>query len=306
MKYKYFVTVLCAGLVAVMFLVTSSLQAANLNSALNHLPADDEWSIMAHAAEGSKVGHSYLRSRLDSNTPTDYEKRILAITAIGENPRTFGQENFIAKLESFFDGSQIGDPSLLNDDIFGLLALRSAGIDNQMTDKLYDYIRSNQNSDGGWGFATTVGSDTNTTAMAIAALKTVGSEPNSAIAYLKKAQQPNGGFGYTPQTASDGASTAWVISGFIAARQPVPANAKAYLESLQLSSGMFKWHSNDSSGSRLVTSYAVIALSNNTLPIRILNSTPAPSPSPTPAPVPSPTPVLANNAECVGIQAPSP
>src|SRR5258708_12522429 len=124
---------------------------------------------MARAGIGQNSGQTILRSPISNGSDTDYEKRILAITALDENPRTFGSENFVEKLESFFDGNQIGDSSLLNDDIFGVLALTSAGISNNTVSKSRQFILSHQNSDGGWGFATTVGSDSNTTALPVAA-----------------------------------------------------------------------------------------------------------------------------------------
>src|SRR5258708_10789386 len=143
---------------------------------------------MARAGIGQNSGQTILRSPISNGSDTDYEKRILAITALDENPRTFGSENFVEKLESFFDGNQIGDSSLLNDDIFGVLALTSAGISNNTVSKSRQFILSHQNSDGGWGVATSVGSDSNTTAMAVAAPFKNERGPHSGFYYITKAQ----------------------------------------------------------------------------------------------------------------------
>jgi len=300
-------------LVAVGILITvTHVGAANLPQATGTLPGAEEWSIMARAAIGQGVDQGYLRSALGGGSATDYEKRILAITAIGQDPRTFGSENFVASLLTRFDGSQMGDASLLNDDIFGLLALRSAGESGSTVDRLRAHILANQNGDGGWSFSVGGSSDTNTTAMAVAALRTTGSAPASAISYMQGAQGAGGGYGYTPGQAPDGASTSWVIMGLRANGSPIPGAAVGFLDQLQTSSGSFRWRPGDANGSSLVTAYAVMALDGETLPIRTVSGTPTPSPTPTPSRAPSPTPTpnptpspLVNNAQCVSISAPS-
>jgi hypothetical protein len=288
MTQKRILFTITLGLVTAILSFSNLVSAANLNQAAGTLPSDEEWSIMAKASIGQKVGHDYLRGKINGGSATDYEKRILAITAIGENPRTFGEENFVAKLESFFDGNQIGDASLLNDDIFGILALSSTGSLGNITSQSRNYILSHQNSDGGWGFAASVGSDSNTTAMAIAALEQTGSIPESAFQYLSSTQDSSGGYGFVPGTDADGASTAWVIAGLNTARRNVPANATQFMDSLQTSNGSFKWKPSDNSGSTLVTAYAVIALSGRGIPVNKV-SPPIQPPQP---PITPPTPAV--------------
>ncbi len=273
-RKKIFIPIVLGVMIAA--LATSNLveAAADLNQAVTTLPSDEEWSIMARAAVNQISGQTYLRSPISDGSATDYEKRILAITAIGENPRTFGSEDFISKLQNFFDGNQIGDPSLLNDDIFGILALTSSSISDTTVSKSRQFILSHQNSDGGWGYATNVGSDSNTTAMAVAALTKTGSAPSSAFDYLARTQDSSGGFGFIPGQKADGASTAWVITGFNSSGRTAPASAVTFLETLQTANGSFKWKPTDSSGSGLVTAYAVIALSGKGLPINITSATP--------------------------------
>lgn len=308
MKNKILVSVVAAALIAGA-LATQLVSAANLNQAASTLPENDEWSIMAHAAINQNINIGYLRGALSGGSSTDYEKRILAITSVNQNPRTFGNENFVATLLARFDGKQIGDANLNNDDIFGLLALKSAGESGEVLNILRDNILANQNSDGGWSFARGGSSDSNTTAMAISALRTVGSAPSSAVNYLRSTQDENGGFGFTTNESSDGASTAWVILGLRAANASVPSNALSFMDSLQLSNGAFRWKPGDANGSSLVTAYAVLALSGKTLPIRIVSNTPTPTPAPppsqtpttqpapatpnpTPAPIPVPAPIV--------------
>src|SRR3989344_456319 len=285
---KIFIPIV-SGLVLAILVTTNLVSAANLSQAISTLPSDEEWSIMARAVVGQNSGATYLRSPISDGVATDYEKRILAITAIGENPSTFGSENFVAKLEGFFDGNQIGDAQLLNDDIFGVLALASAGISDNAVSKSRQFILSHQNSDGGWGYATGIGSDSNMTAMAIAALSHTGSVPSNAFNYLSSTQHSSGGYGFIPGQTPDGASTAWVVMGLNSANRTVPSNAIQFLDSLQTSNGSFKWKPTDATGSGLVTAYAVIALSGHGIPVKITtNPTPPPPPIPTPSPAPHP------------------
>ncbi|MBX4187863.1 MAG: DUF4430 domain-containing protein [Candidatus Doudnabacteria bacterium] len=303
---KIFIVLTILGAV----ITVTQIRAANLAGAVSTLPQNEEWSLMARSAIGQNTGQTFLRSRITDGSALDYEKRILAITAQGQNPRSWGEENFVEKLLSKYNGSQMGDTSLLNDDIFGLLALNSVGESGDVINKIRSHVLANQNSDGGWSFFIGGGSDSNTTAMTVAALETTGSAPGSAINYLKSTQNNDGGYGFTPNIDSDGASTAWVIIGLHSA-SAVSDNAVSYLESLQLSNGTFKWKSSDSNGSTLVTAYAVIALSGKTLPIGRVSATVPPNPTPTPSPAPNPAPpaspdpapVFVNNSQCFGISA---
>ncbi len=277
MSYKKIILPVFSALAVAIFVTSQLVSAASLDQALSTLPQDEEWSLMAYASLGQNVGGSFLRQPINSTTATDYEKRILAITAHRQNPANYSSENFVSKLQSMFDGNQIGSPSLLNDDIFGILALYSADINDNTVSKSRGFLLANQNSDGGWGYAPGLGSDSNTTAMAVAALAATGSVPNSATDYLYRSQASTGGFAFIPGQAADGASTAWVISGLISARKSVPAEAKSFLESLQTSNGSFKWRPTDNSGSSLVTAYAVVALSGHGLPINSISPPPPPT-----------------------------
>ncbi len=302
-----------AVVVGVLFGVPIS-RAANLTGAASTLPKNEEWSLMAYSSVGQNVGQDFLKTKIVDGSATDYEKRILAITSQGQNPRTFGQENFVEKLLNKFDGNQIGSSSLINDDIFALLALKSAGENSDVMRVIRNFVLANQNSDGGWSFNKGGSSDSNTTAMALAAInQSGGTIPTSGLNYLKAAQKSDGGFGYTKDATSDGASTAWAILGLRSSGQGVPNNALSFLESLQVGNGGFKWRAADANTSSLVTSYAVIALSGKNFPIRIVtvsqpspSPSPTPVPSPTPAPTPSPTPspLTYNNSQCVNITAP--
>ncbi|MBI5134641.1 DUF4430 domain-containing protein [Candidatus Uhrbacteria bacterium] len=251
--------------------------------------ADNPWSTMALSVLGAgSIPTDHLTS-IQGTKAIDYEGPILAITALGKDPRTFGATDYVAKLKSFHTENQIGDPATLNDDIFGLLALVSAG--EPMTDEALSdaktFILAHQQPNGGWGFSTGGGTDSNSTASAIVALIAGGTNKTNAVlqnalSYLKTAQNADGGFTYDPQsqygTASDASSTAWVLWALNAAginatdwtkdgESPVD-----YLESTQTPQGYFAYQSGtpEDSFSAATTAYAVIALQGKTLPLAIL------------------------------------
>jgi len=228
----------------------------------------EEWGTQALAATNSLSGVNldFLKSD-PGNTPTNIEKRILAIAASGQNPEMFSQVDLIDKLVSKFDGTEIdGSAGLLNDDIFGLLAFAAADKHADIQNKLADFLKKNQNPDGGWGFGKGVVSDSNDTAMAAMALIASGSNGDvnliKAFDYLSVAKTSTGYSydavsGYGP----DPSSTSWVISALRAAGRNVPAEAVTYLENEQQANGSF--------GQFLpATAYAVIALSGRYYPVK--------------------------------------
>jgi hypothetical protein len=260
------------------------------------------WSIMALAAAGSPASTSSVASALAASASTStaigLEAPILAMTAMGEDPRQAADgENWVSDLGNFYDGTQIGDTSTLNDDIFGLLALTSAGVSS--TDPVVSgtraFLLNNQNaSDGGWAYNTGGTSDTNTTAAAIMALLASGSQASDtamvhAAAYLKSAQNTDGGFTYDPTsqwgTSTDASSDSWIISAITALAEsptssawstPSSTNAVDSLLSMQeASSGLFQYQpgSGQDSFSPITTSYALLALLGKFLPVGIIAPT---------------------------------
>ena len=92
----------------------------------------------------------YLKT-LSGTTAIEYEAPILAITAQNLDPRTFGSTDYVAALEKFDNGGQIGDPTTINDDIFGILALMSAGepATNTVVADAKKFVLANQQANGG-------------------------------------------------------------------------------------------------------------------------------------------------------------
>ncbi|MEA2098406.1 MAG: hypothetical protein U9P70_05035 [Patescibacteria group bacterium] len=160
-------------IIALLFPTFLSLEASatyNANTAQDYLitKSDNPWSTMALSVlDSSSIPTEHLVS-VSGTSAIDYAAPILAITAIGQNPRVFPSTDYIAAFKSYYTENQIGDSTLLNDDCFGILALVSAGesLDDIVIVDSKNFIFNNQNSDGGWGYSTTASSDTNMTATA--------------------------------------------------------------------------------------------------------------------------------------------
>jgi len=241
------------------------------------------WAVMAIAAAGQNPndwvsgGNSvvtYLRNSaalLDPNKATDWERSLLAIVAAGENPRTFGGIDYVSKVTGFCNGTQIGDVTLLNDDVWGILALSSIGEGQQLIPNVKNFIVSKQNTDGGWSWAVGGASDADNTAATISALIAANESPSSqvitkAVAYLKTQQQTNGGF--ISEGTTNSAVDSWVIGAINAVGQSPIAqdwqksgvSAVSHLLSLQSADGSFKWTPSQPTNPVWMTAYAVPAL----------------------------------------------
>jgi len=258
------------------------------------LQPSDPWITMALIAAGKTDSDLNYLKTLSASSATDYEKIILAITAAGQNPRTFGDIDFVSQLRGFYQNNQIGSPNYLNDDFWGILALVSAGEDSngQIIQGSKNFILANQNSDGGFPFGVGWGSDIDDTAAAVMALLEVGVKTDDsviakAVDYLKTNQNNDGGFPYDPVspwgTASNASSDAWVISAINKLGEDPDGSSWSkngaspvdHLLSLQAGGGYFEWQegTGEDSFSPVTTSYAVIALANNYYPI--ISTTPS-------------------------------
>jgi len=272
---------------------TIKVIGAENQKAVDYISAKPQnaWITMALASAGQgNIPSEHLKNITGNNT-NDYSSAILAITAMNEDPRTFGGSDYVAKLESFWDGSQLGDSSLLNDDIFGLLALISAGEPslNPIVEGAKNYIISEQNPDGGWGWSPSAESDSNMTSASIMALISAGVSAfdpviEKASDFLKTMQNDDGGFKYDSSEwslVSDSASDSWAISAIYAMGQnpsewvKEASNPLNHLESLQDEAGFFHHQLGDqeTSFTPTETAYAIIALEGKFFPLNIVQPT---------------------------------
>lgn len=212
------------------------------------------------------------------------------------------RSNLVARLAELFDGTQIGSPALLNDDIFGVLALQRAGAPEVLLRRLVDGLRASQLADGGWSWNASPGAtaDVDMTGSAIAAFCAAGVSPadpdmQEALALLHSAQdQATGGFSAPPPfgIGPNADTTAWVSSGLVqcgidpqgpewttsAGKTPFD-----YLLSLQRPDGHFDWTSEYGGGAfetySAVRPLAGVAFST-AAPPRLDGSSPAVRPAP--------------------------
>lgn len=290
---------------------------ASANSGINYLTSQQQpdgsiggldpngWAVMAFASQNQKNQKAVDALKEDQCnladlSATSVERQILALVAAGENPRTFAGCNAVSALTSRVSNNQIGNANYLNDDMFGILALKAAK--EPIPSGVISNLIADQNSDGGWGLVTGGQSSTDMTAMALIALEGAGLPGEAkvkAFDYIRSKQNNDGGFA-TFSGETNLASTTWVDWMIATLGESESAWAKngntprAYIASQQLSNGSWL-------NGVLVTSYSLIALSGKGMPIYgtiLASPSPSPSitsmPSPTPSPsvtmVPSPTP----------------
>lgn len=277
------------GLIISAFTPSFSLNADDpVTRAVDYLKSKpaNPWTTMALVAAGeSNVPADHLKT-VDTSAALSIEAPMLAISATGNDPRTFTGEDLIAKLKSYHAQGQIGDPGLLNDDIFGILALSAAGepsSDTAIQDAKHTILAA-QKEDGSWD-------DTNMTAVAVQALIEAGVNPSDtvitrALAWLKGTQNDDGGFPYSwpintytgQPDPSDSSSSSWVAHAVRKARQdPTSAswekNGKDALDALldlQQDNGGFTHSVNfttETGFTPIATAYAMIALVGKSLPV---------------------------------------
>lgn len=204
---------------------------------------ETDWSVIAVAAtgidpatvqtpDGTSLTDALIASPLDSSdSATSVERRILAVAALGEDTTSYGGVNYDTLLANQVHAGQVGDPTLLNDDMFAVMAVDAsddAGL-LPVAQQALGYVLANQDASGGFSWATPdnawySGPDSNNTAAAIVAMQsaqdlglaapTLQSSLASATTYLLDLQDVSGGFLYDGNswtTAPDTGSTAWAI-----------------------------------------------------------------------------------------------
>jgi hypothetical protein len=270
--------------------------AANQNNDGSTDGSATEWTVIAVQAAGQQASQldkgsgvsatDFLKADKPTatSTATDVERKIIAIASTGQSSTNFGGVDYDATLATYHVDKQIGDPTLLNDDIFGVIAADATGnpsLHNAAQDAL-DYFLAHQSADGGFSYTTDTcpwcGSDSNDTAAAIIALHAaehlqltnVGlvSGKADALVYLLSTQQPDGGFGYDIYSPSDGSSTAWSLMALNIIGDPVRVQALAarnWLLANQNSDGGFTFGAYGVTASdTYTTAHAVIALLGTT------------------------------------------
>lgn len=224
-----------------------------------------DWVAIAFANAGTPLEakeklHAYLLSAVPTLTSvTDYERHAMALEALGINPYTGTSINYIKKITESFDGMQIGDTGLVNDDIFALFPLIHAGysLDDEIIKKTVEFILTHQSLDGSW-------ESVDMTSAGVQALSLVSGQDgvSSALAkaktYLQLRQQNDGGFG-------NSFSTSWVMQAISSFGENALSwvnngkNPSEYLASLQQVDGGLDLATVDMKSRIWATAYGVPA-----------------------------------------------
>lgn len=237
------------------------------------------WSAMSFGADGQRaetvsnaertLWDGLAKAQLSS--ATDIERQIMAVRAAGGNPRVWQGRNLVQELRGYLKAGQLGETTIINDDIFGVLAWLASdqSVASSEVEQTVSTVIGNQDSSGAWG-------SVDLTAAAVQGLQEyfqrggnleVGSAIERARSYLRSHQDKYGGFG------ENLASTAWGIqaiavlgedpAGWTNNEGKTPWQA---LERYQNNNGGFGWRSNEDVSS-FMTAYAVPALLGKAWPI---------------------------------------
>jgi hypothetical protein len=222
----------------------------------------------------------------------DVERTILALHACGVQARTLGDLHLETKLLAArrADGSFADQVNLT---AFAVFALRAEG--RSSADRIVQaagrWIAAEQDSDGGFGFATRgSGSEVDDTAAAVEAIVAAAGHERGvigrALAYITRAQNPDGGFPEGPGGQSNAQSTAWAVQGLVSAGRNVDALRRGgsrsplgYLRSLVAPDGSVRYSRTNAQTPVWVTAQALTALARKAFPIAPVRSRAGASPS---------------------------
>lgn len=231
----------------------------NSNGSLGDILYTD-WAAISFASAGNQANDpkykilDYLKNNsFQSSSVTDNERHSMALMALGVNPYNGTNTNYINKIVSSFDGTQFGDSSLVNDDIFALIVLKNAGYvsSDEIINKDVSYVISHQSSDGSWG-------GVDMTSSSIQALRNfsdlqgVSLSITQAENYLVNSQNGDGSFG-------NSFSTSWAIQA-LSQNSSFSTNvskADNYIASLQQTDGGVDIVTDPSDNRVWATAYAI-------------------------------------------------
>jgi len=233
--------------------------------------------------------YSFLAASAASiNGVGDMGKVILALIAVGKNPRQLDGVDLVQRLEAALSGDGgYGDSGMVNDQAYAMLALASAR--RLIPDAAVNYLLERQIADGTWSWNgdTTAGAgDNNTAAFAILALLAAGVPADhprivATLDHFRRQQNADGGFPYiSPSpygTDSDSNSTAVMMWALVAAGQDPAGDAWKVqgqdgtspldrLCAFQNESGAFRWQDAVAGDNMMSTVQAPIALELKALP----------------------------------------
>lgn len=278
---KIFISLLIVATVTLGLPSNFKVEAAVAQATIDYLlrARQSSWITQGLSAAGQEdLSLEYL-DNWQGQHANDVSKAVLAVVAAGQNPNDFNGQNLVQVLLDYQNNNQLGAVNLINDDKWGIIALRSAGlaVDHQAIVNSKNYIIQNQNEDGGWSYQPGSVSSSNNTAAAIMALAEAGLTRNDqviidALDYLRDFQNEDGGFSDNAGAVSDSASDAWIIVALNKLEIDPGSwrmnnhNAIEHLNSLMLEDGSFPYVAGEN-GNPVFTAQAAVALAGKSWPV---------------------------------------
>ncbi len=165
-------------------LFTSLSFALDLDPTVKYLKDQnpDGWGILALYANGIDIEDEKLEDIDSSKVTTDYEAYIMGAIPLDKDLCKYAEsienaQRYNGKFADYIDGS---GEDLVNAHIWGIISLYAAGEESYNKNKALEWLKENQNPDGGFPvFTGDEISDIDLTAMAIVAYDILGLETNS-------------------------------------------------------------------------------------------------------------------------------
>ena len=158
----------------------------------------------------------------------DFSRIILNSYAGGLQPSALSaQQNAVAQLASLYRfGGSYGNEGAVNETVFGTLAMSAVEAPYGLLAKSAEYLRRNQNEDGGWRFTAgspSAKSEAELTGAALAALCVTGATPADpavarGVAFLEAQFDPATGAFNTP-FGPNADTNAWALDGLLSLRR---------------------------------------------------------------------------------------
>jgi len=251
----------------------------------NRLQASD-WitgankSFMDHWAADEIADDDYANNaaKYASVSAAANGKLLVAAAGAGEDVHNFAGEDLSKPLMEHYnaDSGVFGDNNW--DQAFGMLGWGVA-YTTPVPSKAVEVVATRVISDGGWGWAPGLDSDTNTTALMVQALRAADQCTRrglvvNAVDYLRATQNADGGFPYAAGGDSDANSTAIAIQAILAAGENPDGAAWTksgntpydFLAARQLADGSLEWLAGMGTNT-VATQQAVIPLLNGLFPL---------------------------------------
>lgn len=264
-------------------------------------PRETGWAALALAASGTDIstlkrpGGRTLLQRLEADArslfrdtadspeerPGFEQRLLLAASAAGANPKSFGGRDLVALVKRGITRSGAvnympHDPSV-DLTAYAVLALRGAGLsssDPALARAVRWLVRERQPS-GGWAtnprsVAVSTGTP-DTTGAVLQALKAAGHPKDravtSALRYLSRSRSRSGGWGFGAGGAN-AQSTALAVLGLRAWGSATAARASNWFDGARGAGGSIRYQQGGASQTPVwVTSQAVLAMSGHSLPL---------------------------------------